>query len=40
MVKIKKEADMKNKSMFMRVAVVVMAAVVLLGFIILPLLNQ
>jgi len=40
MVKRKKEADMKNKSMFMRVAVLVVAAVIVIGFVILPLLNQ
>ncbi len=31
---------MKNKSMFMRVAVLVVAAVIVIGFVILPLLNQ
>ena len=31
---------MKNKSMFMRVAVLVVAAVIVIGFVILPLLNH
>lgn len=31
---------MKNKSLLMRIAVIVMAAVILIGFVILPLLSR